>query len=445
MKILMMKKPIAEACLLAGLLVAPISWAETSTMMSGMECQAGDANCMNHEGMNHEGMNHEGMNHEGMNHEGMDHGQMDHSMMNQGEMHHEGMNHEGMNHEGMNHEGMDHSQMDHSMMNQGEMHHEGMSHENMDHSQMDHSMMNQGEMPHEGMNHEGMNHEGMDHGQMDHSMMNQGEMPHEGMNHEGMNHENMDHGQMDHSSMRMQGGSAPTNARDPNAYSGGYTLTSGPYARKGPRQLRLADEHRFSALMIDHFEWSRHDGDTSQRLSGEYWYGTTWERAVVQLDGERQNGATDAELGVYWRHALTAFWNTQLGARHDSSDDLDRNWVGVGFQGLAPYWFESQAMLFVGKQGVTQLELEAEYDLLFTQRWILGLDGALTATGKRDPEGAFGQGLNSTQFGARLRYEFSRRFAPYFGVERSHRYGSTAAILGERASTEWVLGVKAWL
>ena len=400
MKILMMKKPIAQACLLAGLLVAPISWAETSTMMSGMECQAGDANCMPHEGMNHEGMNHENM----------DHGQMDHSMMNQGEMPHEGMNHEGMNHEGMNHENMDHGQMDHSMMNQGEMLHEGMNHE--------------------GMNHEGMNHEGMNH---------------EGMNHEGMNHENMDHGQMDHSSMQVQGGSAPTNARDPNAYSGGYTLTSGPYARKGPRQLHFADEHRFSALMIDNLELSRHDGDTSQRLSGEYWYGTTWERAVVQFDGERQDGATDAELGVYWRHALTAFWNTQLGVRHDSSDDLDRNWVGVGFQGLAPYWFESQAMLFVGKQGVTQLELEAEYDLLFTQRWILGLDGALTATGKRDPEGAFGQGLNSTQFGARLRYEFSRRFAPYFGVERSHHYGGTAGILGERASTEWVLGVKAWL
>ena len=37
--------------------------------------------------------------------------------------------------------------------------------------------------------------------------------------------------QMDHGDMQMQGGSAPADARDPHAYSDGYTLTEGPYAQ----------------------------------------------------------------------------------------------------------------------------------------------------------------------------------------------------------------------
>ncbi|MDO6681775.1 copper resistance protein B [Oceanobacter sp. 5_MG-2023] len=257
-------------------------------------------------------------------------------------------------------------------------------------------------------------------------------------------HQGTDHSQMSHDEMNIQGGTAPADARDPHAYSGGYTLTSGPYARSGDRQLRLADEHHFSALIIDQFEWAQHDGSTSSRLGGEYWYGTTWDRAVVQLDGEHQQGDTEAELGLYWRHAVTAFWNTQLGVRYDTTPGRSRYWVGAGFQGLAPYWLESQAMVFVSEQGITRLELETEYDLLLTQRWILGLEGKLTAAGKRDPQDTFAQGLNDTQFSGRFRYEFSRQFAPYVGVERRHVYGATADILGESAATEWLLGVKAW-
>ena len=47
-----------------------------------------------------------------------------------------------------------------------------------------------------------------------------------------MDHSNMagmDHGSMN-SKMQPQGGDAPKDARDPHAYSNGYTLTAGPYA-----------------------------------------------------------------------------------------------------------------------------------------------------------------------------------------------------------------------
>ena len=51
-----------------------------------------------------------------------------------------------------------------------------------------------------------------------------------------------------------QGGSAPTDARDPHAYSGGYQLGVGQYALSGTRQLKLADEHNFGALLMNRLE-----------------------------------------------------------------------------------------------------------------------------------------------------------------------------------------------
>jgi copper resistance protein B len=48
----------------------------------------------------------------------------------------------------------------------------------------------------------------------------------------------------------------------------------------------------------------------------------------------------------------------------------------------------------------------------------------------------------------RLRYEFTRQFAPYVGVERSSKFGETADLArseGEDAGvTQWVAGVRFW-
>ena len=50
--------------------------------------------------------------------------------------------------------------------------------------------------------------------------------------------------------------------------------------------------------------------------------------------------------------------------------------------------------------------------------------------------------------GARLRYEFTRRLAPYIGVERERAYGRTADRRrgdGEAVDdTRWVVGVRFW-
>ena len=90
--------------------------------------------------------------------------------------------------------------------------------------------------------------------------------------------------QMDHSEMQMQGGSAPADARDPHAYSDGYTLTEGPYAQPGPRQLKLADEHAFWSVLGDRLEYQEDSDSTVYDVQA--WYGTTYDRLTAKLEGD---------------------------------------------------------------------------------------------------------------------------------------------------------------
>ncbi|MBR9910261.1 MAG: copper resistance protein B [Gammaproteobacteria bacterium] len=254
--------------------------------------------------------------------------------------------------------------------------------------------------------------------------------------------------QMDHGEMQMQGGSAPADARDPHAYSDGYTLTAGPYALPGPRQLKLADEHTFWAVIGDRLEYQE-DSETTV-YDVQAWYGTTYDRLVIKAEGDiADDTLEESSTDLLWGHALNAYFDTQLGIRLDQSDaGEDRQWLALGVQGLASYWFELDVTAYVGDNGRTALTAAAEYELLLTQRLILQPRAELNLYGKDDPENALGSGLSDLALGLRLRYEFSRQFAPYIGLEWTSTYGDTADYLraaGEdRSDTQVVAGIRFW-
>lgn len=254
--------------------------------------------------------------------------------------------------------------------------------------------------------------------------------------------------QMDHGEMQMQGGSAPADARDPNAYSDGYTLTEGPYAQQGPRQLKLADEHAFWAVLGDRLEYQASSDSTLFDLQG--WYGTTYDRFVVKTEGEiADTRLEESETQLLWGHAISTYFDTQVGLRLDQYDEgKDRQWIAVGTQGLAPYWFELDMTAYLGEGGRTAINIEAEYELLLTQRLVLQPRAELNVYGKDDRNNDIGSGLSDVSLGLRLRYEFSRQFAPYIGVEWTDSYGDTAdyrrAAGADVSDTQFVAGVRFW-
>lgn len=254
--------------------------------------------------------------------------------------------------------------------------------------------------------------------------------------------------QMDHSEMQMQGGSAPADARDPHAYSDGYTLTEGPYAQPGPRQLKLADEHAFWSVLGDRLEY-REDSESTV-YDVQTWYGTTYDRFVIKAEGDIADGTLEeSSTDLLWGHAFNAFFDTQLGVRLDQfNEGKDRQWLAFGVQGLAPYWFEVDVTAYVGDDGRTALSAEAEYELLLTQRLILQPRAELNLYGKDDADNGLGSGLSDLAVGLRLRYEFSRQFAPYIGVEWTDTYGDTAdyrrAVGQDTSGTQFVAGLRFW-
>lgn len=242
---------------------------------------------------------------------------------------------------------------------------------------------------------------------------------------------------MDHGAM--QGGSAPADARDPQAYSGGYDF--------GPYSLQLADQHNFYGVLVDSLEAVHTETGTSAAYDLQGWFGRDYNRVVVKAEGDANDGRLqEARTELLWSRAVAAYWNAQAGVRYDSGLGPDRGWLAIGVQGLAPYWFEVDTALYVSEAGHTALRLDLEYELLLTQRLILQPRLEANFYGKRDSEREVGAGLSDLTAGLRLRYEIRRAFAPYVGIEWAGKYGDSADFAraaGEKdKETRLVAGVR---
>ena len=209
----------------------------------------------------------------------------------------------------------------------------------------------------------------------------------------------------------------------------------------------MSDMHKFGSVYFDRMEYVKARGEEWAAYEGEAWYGTTYNRAVIKAEGEVTSGKLqEAETELLWRHAVSTFWNTELGFRFDHADGApNREWLAFGFNGLAPYWFEVDATAFVGPSGRTALALGAEYDILLTQKLYLQPRVEVNFHGKDDKRWGIGSGLTDGTAGLRVKYEITRQLVPYVGVEWASKFSKTAdyaKAAGEsRQETRFVTGL----
>lgn len=258
--------------------------------------------------------------------------------------------------------------------------------------------------------------------------------------------ESRDMSGMDHGDMNMEDNPSSAESRDPHAYSGGYLLGTGEYALSDTRQLHLADEHNFGAMVVDRLEYAQGDVMAYEMQS---WYGRTYDRMVIKASGDVSDGnLEESDTELLWGHSIAAFWDTQLGVRYDVNTGPDRGWLALGIQGLAPYWFEVDATAYLGTGGRTAFALKAGYELLLTQKLVLQPEIEVDLYGQDDVARGIGSGLSGIQAALRLRYEYTRQFAPYAGLEWTGKFGETAdmARMARQDTWElrWVAGVRFW-
>ena len=214
-------------------------------------------------------------------------------------------------------------------------------------------------------------------------------------------------------------------------------------------QAMEKDDPTLSMVKIDQLEWRDTDGPDPFYFEGEGWVGRDLNKVWFKGEYEHRDGSTEeAELQALYSRAIAPFWDAQVGVRRDFKPQPSRSWLAVGFEGLAPYFFELNPAFFVGKSGRTAFRLEAEYEILFTQRLILSPELEINFYGKNDEDTGNGSGLSDAQFGLRLRYEIRREVAPYIGVNWYKKYGNTADFSREEgegvSDTSLVIGVRAW-
>lgn len=240
----------------------------------------------------------------------------------------------------------------------------------------------------------------------------------------------------------MQGGSPPPDARDPDAYAEGHV-------RHDMRGMEMADDASFGHVIINDLEYVKTDDATSQRINAEAWYGGDVNKAWFKVEGDRSDGRWDSSSSeLLWDRVFATFWSTQLGLRHDTGPVNTRNWLAVGVRGLAPYWFETEAAVYLDEEGRLASRVEVSYELLLTRRLILQPSLEANIYSRNDEAYHEGAGFANLDLGLRLRYEIRRQFAPYIGIQWTNRFGQTAdyaRLAGEDPhETEYVVGVRLW-
>ncbi len=207
---------------------------------------------------------------------------------------------------------------------------------------------------------------------------------------------------------------------------------------------------KFSQVMFNIAEAQIRNGRDGFEWDGEGWYGSDINRLLIKSEGEGAFGRSieSAEVQALYSRAIGPYFNLQGGLRYDFKPNPSRVYAALGFEGLAPSFFDVEGTLFVSNKGELMARAEGYYDQRITQRLILQPRAELNFAAQNSREIGVGAGLSDAEIGLRLRYDLRREFAPYVGVQYRQAFGNTRRYLrdeGEDAGgVSLLLGVRTW-
>tara|TARA_R110002124_G_scaffold266813_2_gene433811 strand:- start:75 stop:806 length:732 start_codon:yes stop_codon:yes gene_type:complete len=158
------------------------------------------------------------------------------------------------------------------------------------------------------------------------------------------------------------------------------------------------------------------------------WYGTDENKLWLKSEGEHSEGTLEqAEFSALYSRNVATFWDAQIGVRQNMQP-ISTTYAVFGVEGLAPYFFETEAHLFVSDDGDVTARLRQENDFLVTQRLILQPYVEVNLSAQDVDEQEIGTGFVDGEIGLQTRYEFTRKFAPYIDLRYERKLGETSSI-----------------
>ena len=207
----------------------------------------------------------------------------------------------------------------------------------------------------------------------------------------------------------------------------------------------------FYGVQVEELEYRA--GDRGEELgywSADAFYGTDDLKLRWITEGEydfQEEVYETLENQLALQVPVSTFFDAKAGLRFDTPDGQNRQYAFVGLAGLAPYWFELDSNLYVSDRGDVSVDLDAEYEILLSNRLILTPSAELDAAFSDDEEVGVGAGLSSMELGLRLSYDLiDRSVSPYVGVVYERSFGRTADFAAEHGEADqaWfaVVGVR---
>ena len=164
---------------------------------------------------------------------------------------------------------------------------------------------------------------------------------------------------------------------------------------------------------------------------------------------DKEGGTKGVDSRAFYSRLIAPFWDAKVGIQATAyGQNLWRAGFLAGVEGLAPYGIHLDFVAGVSQTGVLTARLDADYDILLSQKLIAQPFVEAVLASKDDPAIDLGAGLARLELGLRLRYEFTKEFAPYIGVSFEQFTGNTATFVandGDPTSKLRVLaGLKVW-
>jgi len=213
----------------------------------------------------------------------------------------------------------------------------------------------------------------------------------------------------------------------------GLIATQAAHADQPPATDTMANMHKVGTYhnFVLETDVSRKHGIDAGSWDLDGWVGGDVNRLWLKSEGEITDGKTEkAEVWALYGRNIAPYWDAQAGVRYDVKPDVPggkaHTYLTAGVTGLAPYWFETEAHLFVRDDGAISARLRQENEWLLTQRLIMKPRLEVNFNTRKDPIAGLGTGITDASLGLQTRYEFRREFAPYVDVTYRQKYGATA-------------------
>lgn len=158
------------------------------------------------------------------------------------------------------------------------------------------------------------------------------------------------------------------------------------------------------------------------------WVGDDDVKLRLELEGDHlSNQSTNSESRAFLSWNIAEFLDLETGIRIDDAAG-NATWGLIALHGMLPYFLETTATAFVSSEGDVAFRIKQSLELALTQDIFISPHAEINAYLDDVVDYQVGAGASDFETGLQLRYEITRKFAPYIDLVYERELGETSVI-----------------